>query len=68
MVTRQWQPIETAPKLDRVLVCGWQPLSGTVDGYWWWHVDVIADGRPLEHRAASHWFPIELPDFPEAPQ
>ncbi|HQT65951.1 MAG TPA: hypothetical protein PLO16_15740 [Acidocella sp.] len=62
-----WQPIESAPELDRIWVCGWQKPSGSVIGYWWWHEDVCVNSRALEHPEATHWAVIVLPDFPPAP-
>lgn len=63
----QWQPIETAPDLERVLVSGWQQQSGNCAGYWWWHEDVIVDGKASEHPEATLWARITLPSFPPAP-
>ena len=66
MTRPEWQPIHTAPSWDRVMVCGWQPRSGTVAGYWWWHQDATGpDGKALAHPDASHWAPVILPEnFP----
>lgn len=61
------QPIATAPDLDRVMVAGWQSPHGRTRGYWWWHEDVTHDGKASDHPEATHWFPIALPDFPNAP-
>jgi hypothetical protein len=61
------KPIASAPDLERVFVAGWQPRSGTVAGYWWWHEDVTSDGVALDHEHATHWFPIILPRFPAGP-
>jgi hypothetical protein len=63
-----WQPIATAPELERVMVCGRTPRhrSGTA-GYWWYHEDVIYDGKGTEHPSAIFWAPIVLPPFPEQP-
>ena len=61
----EWQPIETAPDLDRVLVAGWQKPSKRVQGYWWVHEDVICDGKPLDHPDALLWQPF--PKRPENP-
>lgn len=63
-----WQPIETAPDMDRVWVCGYQPRRGSCAGYWWYHEDVTADGKPFDHPDASHWCAIVLPKFPPAPE
>ena len=57
-----WQPIETAREWDRVIVAGWQPRSGNVAGYWWYHDDTIVDGKPCEHPNATLWH-----SFPEVP-
>lgn len=57
-----WQPIETAPDFERVIVAGWQPKSGTVAGYWWMHEDDIVAGRP---PSALLWHPF--PNSPPAP-
>ncbi|MBT1154310.1 hypothetical protein J1C56_01760 [Aminobacter anthyllidis] len=57
-----WQPIETAPDFERVIVAGWQPKSGTVAGYWWMHEDDIVAGRP---PSALLWHPFPMP--PPAP-
>lgn len=58
----QWQPIETAPGLSRVWVCGWQKPHGTTRGYWWWHEDCVAYGAAIEHPGAIYWAPIVLPE------
>lgn len=58
------QPLP-GPEWERVMVAGWQPRSGNVAGYWWWHEDALAgDGLPTERAHATHWFPILLPAFP----
>jgi len=62
-----WQPIETAQNGDRVWVAGWHKKHGTVAGYWWYHEDVIFNGKPCEHPDATIWCPIELPAFPPPP-
>lgn len=61
------QPIATAPDLARVMVCGWQPRSGTCAGYWWWEEGMVSDGEAFGRTEATHWFPIALPDFPAHP-
>jgi hypothetical protein len=50
------------------MVCGRTPRhkSGTA-GYWWYHEDVIYDGKGTEHPSAIFWAPIVLPPFPEQP-
>ena len=66
--TGGWQPIETAPDLDRVIVAGWQPPNGNVAGYWWMHEDDIIDGVPDEHPTALLWHPFpERPALPAPP-
>lgn len=67
MSEREWQPIETAPDLERVMVCGWKRPSGTTSGYWWYHEDVCDCGEALERPAATHWTPVNLPAFPPPP-
>lgn len=63
----EWQPIETAPELDRVLVCGYSTGRGRTQGYWWWHEDAVYNGKACEHTGATHWAPIVLPPFPTQP-
>lgn len=63
----EWQPIETAPEFDRVMVCGWQKRTATCAGYWWWGEDCIDKGRGIEHPDALYWTPIVLPAFPAPP-
>lgn len=63
-----WQPIETAPDLERVLVCGWQKPRGSIIGYWWWHEDCCHEGRAIEHPSALYWANLDIPDFPEPPE
>ncbi len=63
-----WQPIETAPELERVFVAGWERRSGRVDGYWWWHEDHCYEGKAIEHPNATMWCPINLPPLPEPPK
>ena len=57
-----------APQYKRVMVCGWQPESRNVTGYWWWHED-NTDGRgcAIEHGDALYWTEIVLPEFPQPP-
>ncbi|MGX5719889.1 hypothetical protein [Shinella zoogloeoides] len=64
----QWQDISTAPEHERVMVAGWNNATKRVQGYWWWHEDVVVDGKAFEHPEATHWFPIVLPAFPAAPE
>lgn len=66
-VQEGWQPIETAPELDRVMVCGWSQPTKRVAGYWWWYEDTIINGKACEHPDATYWAPIVIPDFPAAP-
>lgn len=66
--SQQWQPIETAPDYDRVLVAGWVPATNTVAGYWWWYEDGCCGGMAMTHHYATHWCPIVLPKFPEPPK
>ena len=64
-----WQPIATAPELERVMVCGWQKRNGTTQAYWWWGEDCVSKGIGIEHPAALYWCPVILPDkFPPPPQ
>ena len=59
-----WQPIETAPDMERVRVCGYQNRSGGCAGYWWHHEDVIVDGKPFDHPNALLWQSLPpVPDF-----
>jgi hypothetical protein len=67
-VKRRWRKIESAPDLERVLVCGWQEPHGTCRGYWWWGEDVVSEGRALERPDALYWCPVVLPAFPPEPQ
>lgn len=62
------QPIETAPDLERVMVAGWNPPSGSVAGYWWYEEDCVDDGKAIDKPYATHWFPIVKPVFPAAPK
>ena len=63
----QWQPIDTAPDLERVIVAGWYNGRRRLQGYWWWHEDAIHDGRAIDHPDATLWRPIGNPPFPAAP-
>ena len=66
-----WQPIETAPTLERVMVCCWSPRSGNVSGYWWYYEDITDEkGVPMDHPDASHFLILSeiLPNFPDPPQ
>lgn len=63
----QWQGIESAPDLERVIVAGWNPHSGNVRGYWWYGEDVVSNGRAIEHPRATHWRPFNNPAFPTPP-
>ncbi len=63
-----WQPIETAPELDRIWVAGWQPRNQTTRGYWWWHEDCCYEGKAIEHPEATLWCRIVLPDLPPSPE
>lgn len=48
--------MDAMPPLDRVIVAGWQPRSGTIAGYWWTHEDhTDALGVPMEHTNAKMW-------------
>lgn len=67
-LTPQWQPIDTAPDLERVLICGWQPKSGRVAGYWWWEEGHCENGQALDRPDATLWAPIQLPVFPKPPE
>ena len=61
----EWLPIETAPDLERIWVCGVQPRARSgCQAYWWWHEDAAHEGKAIEHPNATHWAPIILPDFP----
>jgi hypothetical protein len=50
-----WLPLSEAAPHERVLVAGWTPSSGRVQGYWWWAEDEISGGRPVEHPRATHF-------------
>lgn len=66
----EWQPIETAPDLERVVVAGWQEANGTTRGYWWYHEDVTdTGGVPIEHPSATMFVRLAdiLPTLPVAP-
>jgi len=62
-----WQDISTAPDLDRVMVCGWNPPHKRVAGYWWWHEDSVYEGRAIDHPTALYWCRVNLPAFPPPP-
>lgn len=64
MAKPKLEPIQTAPEHARVFVAGWQGPSNKTQGYWWYHEDIIIDGKPFEYIGATHWFPLALPDFP----
>jgi len=67
-MTDAWQPIASAgDRMDRVFVAGWQKPHGNVRGYWWWHEDVVCDGKAIEHPEATLWCPIRIPPFPSSP-
>ena len=58
-----WSDIKTAPPLDRILVCGWQPQRRGVQGYWWYYEDQTDEnGVPMDHPYALRWMP-----WPAAP-
>lgn len=60
-----WQPIETAPDLERVLVAGVQhDASGSVAPYWFWHEDVCDGGKAITTPRATHWHPVIKSAFP----
>lgn len=63
----QWQGIESAPDLERVIVAGWNFHSDNVRGYWWYGEDVVSNGRAIEHPRATHWRPFNNPAFPTPP-
>ena len=56
-----WQPIATAPNLERILVAGIHPRHGNTIAYWWWHEDVADNGVAIDTPYATHWAPIILP-------
>lgn len=61
-----WRDIATdsPAELDRIMVAGWQPPSGTVRGYWWVHEDFTDErGVPIDRPTALKWMPI--PPSPE---
>lgn len=65
-----WQGIDSAPPLDRVIVAGWQPASGRVAGYWWYHEDhTDQNGVPMERPKAELFVSMAdvLPAFPAPP-
>jgi len=59
----EWQPIETAPSLERIIVAGWQPEHGAIKGYWWWYEDHTNEhGKPIDFPSALKWHkPIPVP-------
>lgn len=60
-----WMDIRSAPSLERVIVCGWQPPHGSTIGYWWYHEDETDEnGVPIDHPTALLWqrFPA-VPDW-----
>jgi hypothetical protein len=57
-----WQPIETAPDSERVMVCGWSRQTPTCAGYWWY--EEAFDGSPTEKLNALYWAPLVIPPFP----
>lgn len=60
----QWRPIESAPKLERIFVAGWQPPHLTTRGYWHYGEDVTDEnGVPMDHPQARLWMP--LPALPQ---
>ena len=64
---RTWQPIETAPALERVVVAGLQPKSKGCAAYWWYHEDHTDNaGIPIEHPQAVMWISLAklLPALP----
>ena len=59
--------MENAPKLDRLMVGGWQPATKTVAGYWWYEEDCTdLDGVPIGCPTATIWHAMPL--LPPAPQ
>lgn len=57
-----WQPIDTAPKLKRLLVAGWQPELRKCAGYWWYYEDMTDEnGVPMNHPTALQWMPWPAP-------
>ena len=59
-----FQPIKTAPDLERVMVAGIQPRTATCRAYWWYEEDVVSDGKGIEKPHATHWAPLVIPPFP----
>lgn len=60
-----------APDLERVIVAGWQPHFGRVDGYWWFHEDHTDEGgMPMKHPGATLWVRLSevLPPLPDRPE
>lgn len=66
-IPQGWRTIESAPSMCRILVCGWQKATRQTQGYWWWGEDVTIDGKPNDHKNATHWAPMVLPAFPPPP-
>ena len=64
----EWQPIETAPELQRIMVCGWLPPNGRTVGYWWYTEGCVIDGMDPENTDALYWTPLVLPEFPTPPE
>jgi len=49
-----WEAIESAPSLERVIVSGIQPRSGTVAAYRWYHEDMTDEhGVPMNYPKAD---------------
>lgn len=70
-LAHMWRPIEELTRKhddSRILVAGWQKPSGRTAGYWWWHEDVVIDGRPMDHKDAKFWClaHFNLPSPPKA--
>lgn len=64
--TEGWRT-DTMPTLERVMVAGWQPRSGTTRGYWWYGEDATDEkGMPIDHPNATLWIRLTdlLPAFP----
>ncbi len=70
----QWQPIETAPELERIHICGWVAKWKSVQAYWFYHEGYVSDGKAYAASGESlygdrklYWAPIILPPFPQEP-
>lgn len=66
-----WQPIETAPSLERVIVSGYAKPSGRVAGYWWYYEDhTDENGVPADHPDATLFVLLSdvVPPFPPQPE